>query len=284
MPQSIPAPHIKIKLEHLNRASFSPFGTVIQNPAHNTSDPNPSSSGSKKQPQLKVTQANQGSALKYIDISHLTNHYGSARSKKPARAVMNMFVCKPRTLRSRRAGRENIVTDQVTGVEVEKVFDVEILERHPYTPQTFVPVGLARDDVKTKYLVVVAPTLPMPASGDGMISKARKVLSTWASSPSQESGIDPVVPKPKGPGLPDLRNLRAFLADGSQAVTYGPGTWHAPMVVIGEKPIEFVVIQYANAVADEDCQEILLKGKDGGGVSVVVEVIPESSKPLRAKL
>lgn len=57
------------------------------------------------------------------------------------------------------------------------------------------------------------------------------------------------------------------------AVTYGPGTWHAPMVVVGEKPIDFVVVQYANGVGVEDCQEIILKAEDGekGGITVVVD-------------
>lgn len=282
MPQSIPAPNLKIKLEHLSQNSFAPFGTVIQNPTHARGR---NAAASKKQSQLKVVEANQGSALKYIDVSHFTNHYGLAPRKKPAKAVMNMFVCKPRKLRSRRADG-SIVADRVTGSEVEKVFDVGILERHPYTPQTFVPMGLARSDVKTKYLVIVAPTLPATtstSSKEGMLSRLWRMPSLWSSS-SQEAEADPSAPEPKGPGLPDLKNLRAFLADGSQAVTYGPGTWHAPMVVIGEEPIDFVVVQYANGVGDDDCQEVVIQSKNGEGVSVVVEVIPESSKPLRAKL
>jgi ureidoglycolate lyase len=279
-PQSISAPNLKIKLENLHQESFSLFGTVIQNPAHASGR---TLSGSNKQPQLKVIEANQGSALKYIDISHLTNHYSAAPSRKAARAVMNMFVCKPRKLRSRRAD-QGLVTDQVTGNEIEKVFDVGILERHPYTPQTFIPMGLAKDDVKTKYLVVVAPTLASRPSSNRTLARMRSIFSPWSPSPTK-SASEPSVSQPKGPGLPDLNKLRAFLADGSQAVTYGPGTWHAPMVVLGERPIDFVVVQYANGVGDEDCQEVLLQSKDGGeGLSVVVEVIPKSSQPVRAKL
>ena len=96
--------------------------------------------------------------------------------------------------------------------------------------------------------------------------------------------VDPAAPKPKGTGLPDLANLCAFLADGSQAVTYGPGTWHAPMVVLGDKAIDFVVVQYANGVGDEDCQEVLLKNEVDNGISVVVEVMPSSPKLMKAKL
>ena len=115
MPPSIPSPKRKVKLEHLTQDAFAQFGTVIQNPAH-------ASVRQTTQPP-KVVEANQGSALKYIDVSYLTNHYGSATSGRPAKSVVNMFVCKPRKLRSRKASAA-MVTDQVVGSEMEHVFDV----------------------------------------------------------------------------------------------------------------------------------------------------------------
>lgn len=280
MPPSIPAPKLKIKLETLSQDAFSPFGTVIQNPAHNSSHQTSASP--------KVIEANQGSALKYIDVSHLTNHYGAASSKKAAKAVVNMFVCKPRRLRSRKADGD-IITDQVNGSGIEHVFDVSILERHPYTPQTFIPMGVAKDDVTTKYLVIVAPTLPSKRlqTSNRTLQRMRSIFYPWttvSSGPDVRANSESAAPKPKGTGLPDLRNLRAFLADGSQAVTYGPGTWHAPMVVLGDIAVDFVVVQYSNGVPDEDCQEVSIEGKDGDGVSVVVEIVPESQQPLRSKL
>lgn len=54
---------------------------------------------------------------------------------------------------------------------------------------------------------------------------------------------------------PDLNNMRAFVARGGQAVTYGVGTWHAPMVVLGPRRVDFVVVQFVNGVDDEDVQE-----------------------------
>lgn len=72
--------------------------------------------------------------------------------------------------------------------------------------------------------------------------------------------------------MPDLRQIRAFLARGNQAVTYGSGTWHAPMVVLGETDVEFVVVQYANGVDNEDCQEVMLERVKGAGEGAVVEV------------
>lgn len=112
-------------------------------------------------------------------------------------------------------------------------FRVSILERHPYTTQTFCPLGLSPTDRETFFLVVVAPTLDTASS---------------SSRASEQSTRNP----------PDLTRLRAFLARGDQAVTYGAGTWHAPMVVLGTRRVDFVVTQFANGVADDDCQEALL--------------------------
>lgn len=48
-------------------------------------------------------------------------------------------------------------------------------------------------------------------------------------------------------------------------VTYGVGTWHAPMVVLGER-VDFVVVQHVSGRVNEDCQEV-----DVQGVELVVE-------------
>jgi len=114
------------------------------------------------------------------------------------------------------------------------IFKVTILERHPYTTQSFIPLGLPtpthNEPSPSMYLVIVAP--------------------------SQDSSGNP----------PDLVNIRAFIAYGNQGVTYSAGTWHAPMVVLG-KEIEFVVLVHENGIAEDDCQEILV-----GGEGVDVEV------------
>ena len=73
------------------------------------------------------------------------------------------------------------------------------------------------------------------------------------------------------------------MANGNQAVTYGAGTWHAPMVVIGERPIDFVVVQFANDVGIEDCQEIVLTTGRGKEEGVVVMVDADSSGRVEVK-
>lgn len=244
----LPAPRTRtIPLSNaLNPESFRPFGEVIQNPATHAG-----------KPELDTVEANQGSATKWLDVTHMENWYHMAPSGKFGKAVMNMFVCRPREL------------DQ------GRYFGVKVLERHPFTPQTFVPMGMGEED---RYLVIVAPTLksdmnktrgdrekPYPAE----YRRPKKTLKerllgaspnpfTNDYSPSTTPPRSSLGPerKPKGPGEPDLDNLQAFIAKGDQAVTYGPGTWHAPMVVLGKNQVEFVVVQYANGVALEDCQEV----------------------------
>lgn len=116
---------------------------------------------------------------------------------------------------------------------------MRILERHPFTNQTFIPIDLSshsmvgNDEEEPNYLVIVAPTL-----------KGEVLTAT------NEKGEAVTIRDP-----PDLKNVKAFIAHGGQAVTYGVGTWHAPMVVLGRRRIDFVVVQHVNGVDDEDCQE-----------------------------
>jgi ureidoglycolate lyase len=224
-----------IETKDLSQEAFSSFGTVIENPrpslvpAPHLTDLPPN-----------AVPANQGSAIKFLDVTHMRDLYDSAPSGAPARAVMNMFVCAPRKLHASHGG----------GGGIEGVLSVEILERHPYTTQTFIPLGISPSDAsQARYLVIVAPSLPP--------SEADKSLPVPAGA-----GLP-------GRGLPDLTRLKAFVARGSQAVTYGAGTWHAPMIVVGSRPIDFVVVQFANDVGVEDCQEVKWDGRRAG-ISVAV--------------
>lgn len=300
MPPQVTAPNLQVAVQRLEPHAFSPFGTVIQNPEH-THAASPT--------HYNVVSANQGSALKYTDVSHLTNYYPLAPSRKPAKAIMNMFVCSPRELH---AIADDAEEHQCTAPNDEPVtarkqmFPIRILERHPFTPQTFIPTGLSPNDRTTAYLVIVAPTLPAtsgkPAVRDApypvqaptyrdslsrIFSKARpSPFTNTKDPPSAGSSFQPGVQKPKGPGGPDLTQIQAFIADGSQSVTYGPGTWHAPMVVLGTNSVDFVVIQYANGVALEDCQEIEVAacGDEEGLVAIVDSSLFGRTPQEKAKL
>jgi ureidoglycolate lyase len=306
----MPAPSIRVPMELLNQTAFEQFGTVVENPATAPSAKLPIPN--RVPPPAAIT-ANQGSATKYLDVTHMSNLYSLAPSKKAAKAVMNMFVCGPRNLRTNEPSNSmpsswgdldlDEEDDSIASYQ-KQLLDVLILERHPFTTQTFTPMGLSPQDKHTQYLVIVAPTLPASASR-GQTERAppyptphsekrKSMLDIFARarpSPyanettpaeSQFSKLHPSA-RPKGPGLPDLRNLRAFVATGAQAVTYGPGTWHAPMIVIGHRPIDFLVVQFANDVGNEDCQEILLKADDTASEGVVVMVDTDSAGAVQVK-
>ncbi|MCJ1288378.1 Ureidoglycolate lyase [Xylographa opegraphella] len=227
--KGVKAAHIDV--EPLTRSSFSVFGSVIENPVLSL----PKSGHAHNTPWSTGVSANQGTARKYSGISPMINLYKASSSHQEAKAVTTLFVCSPRQLRPP-AGQP----EQARGL-----FELTIMERHPYTTQTFTPMGLDPDDITTAYLVVVAPTVP-----------------------SSKSEV----------GTPDTANIRAFLGRGFQAITYGAGTWHAPMIVIGKRDISFVVTQYMNGVADDDCQEI---GFDAGGQSSLSIAVPEIRDFLR---
>lgn len=258
-----PPPALRISAEPLTPRSFAPFGTVITTPFPRDLPEPPANLISFQSPHPLLTiplSANQGSAVKISPITPLPNGYeGVCPSGRAAHARMSMFASFPRKSRGDSDGNQ--------------VFDVRILERHPYTTQTFIPLDLSsqqrvvrdqpregnsaarqRDyedglfdaeaderelDEEPVFLVIVAPTLK------GQTASA--TTSTTGEDPQRNVSIrDP----------PDLENLRAFVARGGQAVTYGVGTWHAPMVVLGSRRVDFVVAQYMNGVDEEDCQEV----------------------------
>ena len=70
---------------------------------------------------------------------------------------------------------------------------------------------------------------------------------------------------PAGDGAPDLEHIKAFWAHGGQGITYGVGTWHAPMVVLGGRSVDFVVLQFGNGVEADECVEWEV-GEGGEGV------------------
>lgn len=283
MTLSTMAPQREVPVKPLSGSAFYEFGEVIEDPTtHNDTV------------HFTTIEANQGSARKVLDVTHMNNHYALSQSKKPASPVVNMFVCKPRSL-EQQSGRG--------------VFPVKILERHPFTPQTFVPMGLDPNDKETAYLVIVAPTLPLtqrareeglvppypPAAPKRKLSLRERLLGSRPNPFTNDYAATTTPPvtfdlspsqRPKGPGHPDLSKLEAFIARGDQAVTYGPGTWHAPMVVLGKRPIEFVVLQYANGVGVEDCQEVDIVTPEGGrGLSVVVDdEVLAAEAPVKSKL
>lgn len=278
--QTIPAPSPPPTLTPalLTRASFAGFGEVIANPRPEARPFNTSPSAiARGDLPFGAVSANQATAIQYRSIASMRNLYDEAQSGKSGTPRMTMFVCAargggggapvivdsesssgPSSSSSSSSSNSNSSRKQKTAV-----IPIQVLERHPFTTQTFIP--LTADKTKA-YLVIVAPSLP-----PGKLDEALPVPSSTTSSGS------PRDIKLPGRGLPDLTRLTAFIATPGQAVTYGPGTWHAPMVALGplNSTLDFVVVQFANDTPLEDCQEVTISGP------TVVVTIPDTSKLAR---
>lgn len=100
-------------------------------------------------------------------------------------------------------------------------FAVAMLERHPLSSQLFMPLA------QRPFLVIVAP-----------------------ENMEQESGGAPVV---------DIGAVRAFVTSGQQGVNYDRGTWHHPLVAIGE-PTWFLVLERNGP--QENCDEYFFMPSD----------------------
>ncbi|KAF4464420.1 ureidoglycolate hydrolase [Fusarium albosuccineum] len=207
---------IQVTADRLTQEAFAPFGDVVANPRPDL-HPTAFASRGGSLPYDGVS-ANQGTAIKYHDVSKPRDLYAQAPSGS-SKLIMSQFVCEARQLKP-------------TGDSSQNEFTVGVLERHPFTSQTFSPLM----STASMYLVIVAPSLPPSSSDKGLPVPSGHGLP--------------------GRGLPDLKGLRAFVATNRQAVTYGAGTWHAPMVALGkeETTLDFLVVQFASGVADEDCQ------------------------------
>lgn len=232
-------PALTLVPEPLSPASFAQFGTAIQSPLPRELSVAVQPSSLPPNPHTPTPiLANQNSALKFSPISPMLDNYKNGPSGTPSETRLTMFCCFPRKLRS------------ITAINQpeKEAFDVRILERHPYTHQTFIPTDLSshskvgNGEEEPVFLVVVAPTL----KGETATAK-------------NQAGEIITIRDP-----PDLRNAKAFIGRGGQSVTYDAGTWHAPMVVLGPRRVDFVVVQHVNGVDDEDCQEAAF----GEGINV----------------
>ncbi|KAK1986175.1 ureidoglycolate hydrolase [Colletotrichum cereale] len=255
-----------VPAEPLTRFSFAPFGDVIENPHPDVlpaASLPPAVSAS-----FSAVPANQGTAIKYQHVSAPLDLYAQAPSGA-AKPVLSLFSCATRPLEPAHPAPAPPISTLLpyttyAGPSRGGRFRVRLLERHPFTTQTFAPLAASAGVNAAAYLVIVAPTLDAGLSG------------------AQADALPAPTTGGRGPGLPDLKGLKAFVAYPGQAVTYGAGTWHAPMVALGPQgtAIDFVVTQFASGVALEDCQEVEFDAAaEGAGIVVQVpERMPPASK------
>ena len=236
---------LRLEASPLTQEEFAPFGDVVYNPRPGLLPSKYASEGG--QLPYSGASANQGTAIRYADVSKPQNLLSQAPSSD-GQLIMSEFVCEARSLAR---AKDDPTKDE---------FTVNILERHPFTSQTFAPLA----STASSYLVVVAPSLPPSAQDEGL------------PVPSGE-GLP-------GRGLPDLKGLRAFIATDKQAVTYAAGTWHAPMVALGNKEttLDFLVVQFSSGVAAQDCQIVNLEAQNSKETDIKV-LLPRSGK-IAAKL
>lgn len=183
-----------VNAEPLTPEAFAPFGGVI--------------SADHQIKNVQSSAANYGTAVKIHNVAPIINNSKKCPSGKLATARWNIFRC---------SAPKHLI---LLKTQSKKSYHAKVLERHPFSTQTFVPMG--QNSKLTSYLVIVAKT------------------------DEKSSNL-----------LPDPSSLRAFICKGNQSITYGAGIWHAPMVVIDEETphIDFAVFIHENGVADEDCEE-----------------------------
>ncbi|KAF5095382.1 hypothetical protein D0Z00_003162 [Geotrichum galactomycetum] len=148
--------------EPLTPEAFAPFGSVIS-PGHLGADAS------------NTAAANQGTAVKFIGVSHSRNLYSAAPSGKlPQQTNWNLFRCSPPT---------HLFSNE--GEPGKRVYLAKVLEQHPYSSQTFLPLG--RDATKPAYIVIVSLKDKGPQKLS-ITNENPRAPATAATSSSTETG------------------------------------------------------------------------------------------------
>lgn len=163
----------------LTLEAFAAFGQVIQAYDNHAAAP----------PGTKITPANGGTARKFHKLALIKSSYPEGHS---ATSGISVYRCNPVK-----------VTDGMV--------ELNVLERHKYTNQAFIPMGACGfsggetlREPGNKYLVVVA------LNGDD--------------------------------DKPELSTLRAFIATAAQGIMYNTAVWHQPMTVL-ERAMDFSCVE-----------------------------------------
>ncbi|TRM69398.1 galactose-binding domain-like protein [Schizophyllum amplum] len=188
----------------LTPEAFAPFGQVIQAYGDHAAAPKG----------MKITPANAGTASKFHKQALLESSYDASSG---ATTGLSVYRCDPIQLAS------------------DRTLPLQVLERHPYTNQAFIPMGNGNrgglSEPGVAYLVTVA-----------------------------KNGRD---------GRPDLTTLRAFVATAAQGIVYNTAVWHQPMTVL-DKPMDFTCVETQIGNGDASDCEILELDASGGLYKVQV--------------
>ncbi|WVF69308.1 allantoicase [Kwoniella sp. CBS 6097] len=172
VPESLTLPVLPLTYE-----AFKPYGQVIQGFSFSSSAPKG----------IPTTTANQGTASKFHRLGKIAADYPAGEGKKGGVAIGAVKA----------ANRLDISQ----GVKIQ----VELLERHRFTTQAFIPLGRG-------------PNTPAPGAFIVVVAL---------------NGAD---------DKPDLKTVRAFLATAAQGVTFDRGIWHHSLLTVGGD-LEYAVVE-----------------------------------------
>lgn len=210
----------KIPAVPLNPSAFAPYGSVIQSYPDERAAPK----------EIKIKTVNFGTARKFNHLAPVeyvpppVGRFTTADGSPIPAGEINfcVFRCEPQN------SKQLSATDG-TG---KRQWNVEVLERHEFSSQAFVPMGgTPAQDGEGQYLVLVA----LPGSD----------------------------------GQPDLSTLRAFTATHQQGISYRPNVWHAPLISLGADKHDFACVVHETGVPEIDCE---IKWFEEGVVAVVEEI------------
>ena len=151
---------------------------------------------------LQTINVNHGFARKTKEVSKIDHHYPKDRPR--ARQVWNTFNVIPR--------------------RKSATLHISVMERHPYTTQTFIPMGSSVTQIE--YIAVVAEDL----NGEPDMTSFR----AWLCHGGQAGRMQPLI-------LEDMTD---------PSVTYGANQWHAPMIAL-RGPMVFCVTNAENGTTDD---------------------------------
>lgn len=204
----------KIPALPLTPEAFAAYGSVIQaypNPHHVPKG-------------IKVNPANFGSALKFNHLSPITALPVPSHPSLTQSPNFSVYHCEP--------------TQQLGGAE-KASFEVNVLERHEYSSQAFVPMGGGA----SRYLMIVAHP---GADGQPALETLRAFVATSAQGFSYKPNVS-------------ARSVHEMSGSASECLLMTPQIWHHPMIAL-DATTDFACITNETGAAKLDC-EILEYGK-----------------------
>jgi ureidoglycolate lyase len=115
------------------------------------------------------------------------------------------------------------------------------------------PLVNLRAHARVNVAVFQSTPRPMPFS---LVLLEQHPFSSQLFSPLQVSRYV-VVAAPSLPnGSPDADNVRAFLARSDQAINYGAGVWHHPLIVV-DSVASFLMVAHEDGTSG-DCTEVAI--------------------------